>query len=200
MYSYLSSVIHPLPKYRSTIWYCCAADLTQHHLKIWTRYSLFWRVPSEHPIVADVRNYKSPFYTRGHFWRHPVFLADNGSSPCETQTRHTAPTPSVNCSRITNIWWPDSAAVQLPPLFSLSFIALVSVFDSSQATPSVLLWLLLFLTFCNAFRKTHILYILHESISNKIPKTALNIFSVVVSDLNHAISDLFLICYTAGDL
>ncbi|XP_049447653.1 ubiquitin-like protein 3a isoform X1 [Epinephelus fuscoguttatus] len=100
----------------------------------------------------------------------PMVLSSFGSAQCSSRTTdlnpvrpragtQSAPTPSAKLE--TNIWWPDAAAVQLPPLFSLSFNAFTFVCSSSQATPRVLLLLSCFLTFSSASRRAHILYILH---------------------------------------
>lgn len=119
------------------------------------------------------------FFRPRQFWKHPVFFPDNRSEPCETRSRHSVSTNTL-------CWAGDKHLVarlccRATPLavFSLYLMPSLFVCCSSKATPRVPLPQV-FLTFCSASRKAHILCILHIIIWNKGPGCLSNILIAVV--------------------
>lgn len=117
---------------------------------------------------SDSRWQEELFFQAFQFWKHPVFLPDNRSEPCETLSRHAVSTNTLRLAGDKHLVARLSCrATRLA--VSLYLMPSLFVFSSSQATPSVLLPRVV-LTFCSASRKAHIIYILHITLENKGPE------------------------------
>lgn len=100
------------------------------------------------------------------FWKHAVFLPDNGSEPCKTYISRSVDTNTLRLAGDKHL----VARLLLPcnsPCCFLCLHLMPLFFFLSPALPKPHLVLWAFLTFFTASHRDHILYILHIMIPNK---------------------------------